>query len=161
MQQNPQQRCNQFETIYNFFFLQLKLWSIQNLAIIANLAFAAFSEGGVGETALWHPKSGFPHTFTLIPDFFLAFSPERCYDYRETRRWDTAAGVPERELPGGARQREHAVIRPGAGGDEPPGSAPYSARERRGFPAQAGWQRGKLPSQWLGLEDFFIPRKNA
>jgi hypothetical protein len=36
-------------------------------------------------TALWHPKSGFPRAFTLIPDFFLAFSPERCYDYRETR----------------------------------------------------------------------------
>ncbi|MBR4331509.1 MAG: hypothetical protein IKP72_02405 [Clostridia bacterium] len=45
MQQNLQQRCNQFETNYNFFFLQLKLWSIQNLAIIANSAFAAFSEG--------------------------------------------------------------------------------------------------------------------
>ena len=45
MQQNLQQRCNQFETIYNLFFLQLKLWSIQNLVIIANLAFAAFSEG--------------------------------------------------------------------------------------------------------------------
>ncbi|MBR4333195.1 MAG: hypothetical protein IKP72_11000, partial [Clostridia bacterium] len=26
-------------------------------------------------TALWHPKSGFPHTFTLIPDFFSCIFP--------------------------------------------------------------------------------------
>ena len=88
--------------------------------------------------------------------FMLAFFPKQCYHNRIPRRRETAADIPFRELPVGARQRKNAVIRPGAGDEESPGRAPYSAFERRGFSAQAGWQRGKLPSQWLGLEDFFI-----
>jgi len=35
-----------------------------------------------------------------------------------------------RETPVGARRGRRAVIHPGAGGDEPPGRAPYSAGER-------------------------------
>ncbi|MBR3108754.1 MAG: hypothetical protein IKH30_16460 [Clostridia bacterium] len=44
-----------------------------------------------------------------------------------------ARTLPHRELPVGARQPEEFAIRPGAGDDEPPGSAPYSAGERRGL----------------------------
>ena len=72
-----------------------------------------------------------------------------------------ARKLPCRELPEGARQLEGIAIRPGAGDDESPGRAPYSADERRGHASRKlggnaesfrprGW--GRRFFIWIKLE---------
>ena len=73
---------------------------------------------------------------------------------REEREW--RPGMLKREMPVGARHEGAAAIRPGADDDESPGRAPYSAKSGAAKAAQAGWQRGKLPSQTMGQEDFLF-----